>query len=132
MSINEIEKQFFELFEIKKLCDRKTYELWKTYKLCVGSINCDECSSPYYPRITSDMLLRIIETLSLQGSIIIENWKEKGFNVTFRAFSNLRYVTFLSVTRETIKDCILQICIDILTDNDMTEDEKKQIQQIFE
>ena len=126
MSINEIEKQFFELFEIKKMCNRETY------KLCVGSINCDECSSPYYPRITSDMLLRIIEILSLQGSIIVENWKERGFNVTFRAFSNLRYVTFLSVTRETIKDCILQICIDILTDNDMTEDEKKQIQQIFE
>lgn len=90
MSINEIEKQFFELFEIKKLCNRETY------KLCVGGIDCDECSSPYYPRISDRKLLELL--------------------CVYNEFQNSYELLFIPTNIIELKDSLLRIMVDSVKD----------------
>ena len=84
-----------------------------------------------YPYFTAEKQIAIIKLISKQGQVIIENWEEdnKGFNVTFRANSNLRYITMVCITRKTVEEALSQIVNDIW--QDLTEEEKQQIRDIL-
>ena len=84
-----------------------------------------------YPEFTAEKQLEIIKLISKQGQIIIENWEKdnRGFNVTFRANSNLRYITMDCITRKTVEEALAQIINDIW--QDLTEEECKQIRNIL-
>lgn len=88
--------------------------------------NLFECGL-FYPDFTAEKQIRIIKLISKQGQVIIENWEKdnKGFNVTFRANSNLRYTTMVCITRKTIKEALAQIINDIW--QDLTDQEKEEI-----
>ena len=83
--MTEIDKMF-ENAGIKK-CNRMLP--------CPFENKCKDCEFNWYPDFTSEKQLNIIKLISKQGQIIIENWEKdnRGFNVTFRANSNLRYIT---------------------------------------
>ena len=87
---------------------------------------------PFYPEFTAEKQLAIIKLISKQGQVIIENWEKdnKGFNVTYRADSNLRYITMDCITRKTVEEALAQIVNDIW--QDLTEEERKQIKEILE
>lgn len=95
--------------------------------------NCNECESfDYkYPPFTAEKQLNIIKLISKQGQIIIENWEKdnRGFNVTFRANSNLRYITMVCITRKAVEDALAQIINDIW--QDLTDQEKDEIRGIL-
>lgn len=84
-----------------------------------------------YPPFTAEKQIAIIKLISKQGQVIIENWEKdnRGFNVTFRANSNLRYITMDCITRKTVEEALAQIVNDIW--QDLTEEEKQQIKEIL-
>lgn len=84
-----------------------------------------------YEDFTTEKQLNIIKLISKQGQIIIENWKKdnRGFNITFRANSNLRYITMDCITRKTVEDALAQIINDIW--QDLTDQEKEEIRSIL-
>lgn len=120
--MNEIEKLY-------KLAGVKKITLFKPKH----SITLGDYDEEYidYPLFTAEKQLKIIKLISKQGKVIIENWEtdNKGFNVVFRANSNLRYITLDSVTRKTFKEALAQIINDIW--QDLTEEEKQQIKEIL-
>lgn len=85
-----------------------------------------------YEDFTAEKQIAIIKLISKQGQVIIENWEEdnRGFNVTFRANSNLRYITMDCITRKTVEEALAQIVNDIW--QDLTEAERTQIKEILE
>jgi hypothetical protein len=80
---------------------------------------------------TAEKQIAIIKLISKQGQVIIENWEKdnRGFNVTFRANSNLRYITMDCITRKTVEEALAQIVND--TWQDLTDTEKQQIKEIL-
>jgi len=87
-----------------------------------------------YPQINFNekKQIELIKLISQQGQVIIENWEKDngGFNVTFRANSNLRYITMDCITRKTFEEALAQIVNDIW--QDLTEEEKQQVKGILE
>lgn len=100
--------------------------------------SCDNCDIEYresnssYPPFTAEKQLEIIKLISKQGKVIIENWETDniGFNVVFRANSNLRYITFDSITRQMFEEALAQVVNDIW--QDLTPEEKTNIKNILE
>lgn len=86
----------------------------------------------FYPKFTAEKQLAIIKLISKQGQLIIENWESdnRGFNLTFRANSNLRYITMDCITRKTVEEALAQIVNDLW--QDLTDAERKQIKEILE
>jgi hypothetical protein len=84
-----------------------------------------------YEDFTAEKQIEIIKLISKQGQVIIENWEKdnKGFNVTFRANSNLRYITMDCITRKTVEEALAQIINDIW--QDLTDQEKEEIRNIL-
>lgn len=93
--------------------------------------NSSGCGYAVYPDFTAEKQLNIIKLISKQGQIIIENWEKdnRGFNVTFRANSNLRYITMDCITRKTVEEALAQIINDIW--QDLTDQEKEEIRGIL-
>lgn len=85
-----------------------------------------------YPPFTAKKQLDVIKLISKQGQVIIENWEKdnRGFNVTFRANSNLRYITMDCITRKTVEEALAQLVNDIW--QDLTKEEKQQIKEVLE
>jgi len=119
--MNEVEKMY-ENAGIKKV--RQTTIARGDYPIAVGFED--------YPAFTAEKQIAIIKLISKQGQVIIENWEKdnRGFNVTFRANSNLRYITMDCITRKTVEEALAQIVNDIW--QDLTEEERKQIKEILE
>lgn len=94
-------------------------------------IRCPDNVAVYSP-FTPEKQLNIIKLISKQGQIIIENWEKdnRGFNITFRANSNLRYITMDCITRKTVEEALAQIVNDLW--QDLTEEEKQQVKGILE
>ena len=119
-------------------------EVEKMYKLAnIKAINIAEYGSTYipngveidgklYPPFTAEKQISIIKLISKQGQVIIENWEKdnREFNVTFRANSNLRYITMDCITRKTVEEALAQIVNDLW--QDLTDAEKAQIKNILE
>lgn len=102
---------------------------------CEKGIACINCNRSVFedvmPPFTAEKQLEIIKLISKQGQVIIENWEKdnKGFNVTFRANSNLRYITMDCITRKTVEEALAQIINDIW--QDLTSEEKEKIRGIL-
>lgn len=119
--MSEIEK-LYENAGVEKECNCTNYD-----SRCFQ--DCTKCEK--YPPFTAEKQLNIIKLISKQGQIIIENWEKdnRGFNVTFRANSNLRYITMECITRKTVEEALAQIVNDIW--QDLTEEEKETIRGIL-
>ena len=104
--VTELEQKFYDTFGIEKKCNKETY------KLCVGSLSCNDCQSPYYPKITAEKLLEMI--------CILNNYD--------------KYDCW-AVTVAKLKDAILENCIAVvvlkLLNDTILEQFKQQIQQLF-
>lgn len=116
----------------------KMFENAGINKSCRANIKFDDCIySPSdcgnynYPDFTAEKQIELIKLISKQGQVIIENWEKdnKGFNITFRANSNLRYITMDCITRKTIEEALAQIINDIW--QDLTDQEKEEIRNIL-
>ena len=123
--MSEITK-LYENAGINKVCN--TCELRGFKRLCPTKELCVRTNPPF----TAEKQLDIIKLISKQGQVIIENWEEdnRGFNVTFRANSNLRYITMDCITRKTVEEALAQIVNDIW--QDLTKEEKVSIKNILE
>ena len=129
--MSEVEKMYENAGvkpEINYVCDKEPCEQ--------HSVDCQKCSHLYdtredYPDFTAEKQIAIIKLISKQGQVIIENWEKdnRGFNVTFRANSNLRYITMDCITRKTVEEALAQIVNDIW--QDLTEEEKQQVKEIL-
>lgn len=53
----EIEKQFFDTFRIEPKCE--TRDEYHKHE-CYGMVDCDECASAIYPRITDRIWLELV------------------------------------------------------------------------
>ena len=122
--------------EISKLYENANIKICKrkqgfTLKDCTDR-DCKECGYYDVPPFTAEKQIAIIKLISKQGQVIIENWEKdnRGFNVTFRADSNLRYITMDCITRKTVEEALAQIVNDLW--QDLTEEEHKQIKEILE
>ena len=125
--MSEVEKMY-ENAEPDRNCN-----LYKHFTECpMKHTQCEDCENFVFPPFTAEKQLNIIKLISKQGQIIIENWEEdnRGFNVTFRANSNLRYITMDCITRRTVEEAIAQIINDLW--QDLTEEERKRIRGILE
>ena len=129
--MTEIEKMY-ENAGVKYLdsvCSIKELFNTKFVNDCNFGISCYSCPLNK-PPFTTEKQLELIKLISLQGQVVIENWKERGFNVEFRANSNMRYITMDCITRKTVEEALAQIINDIW--QDLTEEEHKQIKEILE
>ena len=116
--------------EIEKMYENAGFE---TEIVPCYSLNCEYFEvNKGYPPFTAEKQIAIIKLISKQGQVIIENWEKdnRGFNVTFRANSNLRYITMDCITRKTVEEALAQIVNDIW--QDLTEEEKQQVKGILE
>ena len=118
--MSEISK-LYESLGIKKV--RQTNITGGDYPIAVGFED--------YPQFTAEKQIAIIKLISKQGQVIIENWEKdnRGFNVTFRANSNLRYITMVCITRKTVEEALAQIVNDIW--QDLTKEEQQQVKGIL-
>ena len=112
--------------EIEKLYENVGVELVADVKFPTKDVN----YNVNYPPFTAEKQVAIIKLISKQGQVIIENWENRGFNITFRANSNLRYITMDCITRKTVEEALAQIINDIW--QDLTEEEKTSIKNILE
>ena len=116
--------------EIEKMYENAGVTLRKCAE-CDNNMDCG-FGKDCYPPFTPEKQIAIIKLISKQGQVIIENWEKdnRGFNVTFRADSNLRYITMDCITRQTVEEALAQIVNDIW--QDLTEEEKQQVKGILE
>lgn len=117
--MNEI-KKLYELAGVKPVCDG------------LDCFTCTaQCNNGKYPEFTAEKQIAIVKLISKQGQVVIENWEKynRGFNVTFRANSNLRYITMDCITRKTVEEALAQIVNDLW--QDLTEKERSEIKKIL-
>lgn len=106
----ELEKQFFETFGIERLCDKSTY------KLCVGSLDCQTCKSPYYPTITDTQYLELICILGEYDESYSFNNVKKLKEIVLKGLINF----YEWCIKEDFKDSF-----------DWAEELKEKIQELF-
>lgn len=81
------------------------------------------------PCFTVEKQLELIKFLLKFGSLKIEDWEERGYNLTYNTNSYNRNITYDSITRATMEEALAQIIIDVW--EDLTNKEKEEIKGIL-
>lgn len=131
--MSEVEK-LYRLAGVEKELEQPAECRKNPYITCDGCMLYDngKClNRKDYPPFTAKKQIAIIKLISKQGQVIIENWEKdnRGLNVTFRANSNLRYITMDCITRKTVEEALAQIVNDLW--QDLTAAEQNEIREVL-
>lgn len=82
------------------------------------------------PIFTTEKAWKLPKVLLRTYSIEIEDWEEKGYNFTFNSKDICLNITYLSITRPTFEEGIIQACIDLW--DSLTDRQQEEIRKILE
>lgn len=84
------------------------------------------------PEFTELKAYKLLKVLTKAYSAEIDNFEERGYNLTFKSRSSntTRNVTYTSVTRPTIEECMVRVCMDLW--DSIAKPEQDEIRKILD